>query len=844
MRGFFHKTDPRKEKDRGKKAAWCPSLAAQWNAEGRGLYAVINDGGDTDISIRCALATFGEWDNTNREQQANFDWNGIGLPRPTMAVWSSYAPDASLHFYWCYTTPVTDLWRWRLLQWRIIQLLNSDSSIENFSRVMRVPGFEYPGKGLSYIDYTISTGQRIDFYELESLVWQAEQARGVSYLTAIPKSKEVRDNVKIYLGIDLSTPKPEHSAPTPTAAPQKPSEKVEAEYEQDTIEDIKEALRCIPPRGAVPGTYKERDRNILWGLAAALESIGRDRQEAVALVEQAGWQDWDPAQVLATGGSSIDASTFWFHAQQAGYRSKRKRLPPKAETPQQKKEQRESIEQRLAAVIDCPKSEVSLLIADLSKEVGIHSVELHKIFDDLVKRDTYSHQLKSEEENLQKKLESRKLSKLITLEYLFPAKLAEALKVRTQYLPCDPLSISIPYITGQSALLPLGSRLKAASVSGFEVPLNLYSVLVAQSGGKKSPLKTAVVSEPIEELHKEAMQKNDIQMQNWKHENDGVKEKDKNPKPAAMFIKVSNVTPEVLAQQLSFQEKWKRGLLLLRDEFSGLIGSIDQYKSGGKGDGMQQFLELFDGDGTIALFKTIDNVQFESSHLSIFCNGQRHLIKEYIQKGDSKGLWARFAMAPLPGIVVPLPPEDTEEAEQEIERARQTLREISRAMFMMPIRVLRFSREARAAFSRYEEKQARLALASDDVISSLYGKSAAKVARISGILHCLDLACGENVQPFHVPLPTLDRACNLVDHMNSWMLSLVIDAKGEGVIDRILSIAKRLGKPVSKRDITISLGKSERETIDSQMILQSFASLERLGLGRIDDEGRFEAFED
>ena len=57
VRAFAHKDNPRKPQIKARKGIGIhlPELA-QWQAEERGLYLVINDGGDTKASITRCLA--------------------------------------------------------------------------------------------------------------------------------------------------------------------------------------------------------------------------------------------------------------------------------------------------------------------------------------------------------------------------------------------------------------------------------------------------------------------------------------------------------------------------------------------------------------------------------------------------------------------------------------------------------------------------------------------------------------------------------------------------------------------------------------------------------------------
>ena len=86
----------------------------QWNQEGRGLYVVINNGGNNDASIVCGKALFVEWDDKPIEWQINA-WEELGLPRPTCQVLTG---GKSVHSYW--RTNTLSVARWRELQERLI----------------------------------------------------------------------------------------------------------------------------------------------------------------------------------------------------------------------------------------------------------------------------------------------------------------------------------------------------------------------------------------------------------------------------------------------------------------------------------------------------------------------------------------------------------------------------------------------------------------------------------------------------------------------------------------------------------------------------------------------------
>ncbi|MEK6300541.1 MAG: hypothetical protein AABO41_07455 [Acidobacteriota bacterium] len=108
--------------------------------EGRGLYFVVNSGGDKDKDITRFNAAFCEADNLSlAEQHALLD--AFPLP-PSIRVETK----KSVHAYWLFSDECTET-DWRDIQLRLIQWFKSDSSIKNPSRTMRLPGFNHLSLG-------------------------------------------------------------------------------------------------------------------------------------------------------------------------------------------------------------------------------------------------------------------------------------------------------------------------------------------------------------------------------------------------------------------------------------------------------------------------------------------------------------------------------------------------------------------------------------------------------------------------------------------------------------------------------------------------------------------------
>ena len=95
LRSFYPKGHPLKNTDRGKKSHADINWITQCQIEGRGVYVVVNDGGDTDSEITSCRAFFCEWDDRPKEQQINA-WKDLGLPEPLQIDTGG----KSIHNYW------------------------------------------------------------------------------------------------------------------------------------------------------------------------------------------------------------------------------------------------------------------------------------------------------------------------------------------------------------------------------------------------------------------------------------------------------------------------------------------------------------------------------------------------------------------------------------------------------------------------------------------------------------------------------------------------------------------------------------------------------------------------
>ena len=250
-------------------------LIPDWQVEGRNIYAVPNGGGDTADSITAFYSLFVEWDHLSLAEQLELPVQ-LGLPSPTFGLFTG---GKSLHVYWVFEQPI-EAARWRPLIQRLINHCGSDPAVKDPSRCMRLPGAWYIHK--------------------DGRVGDKSTLLNITGDRFTPELFE-----------ELLPPLPERPRHIPKSLYRKQPTR--------TLQDIADALKLIPPRVPGHGNYPV-DRNMAWGLKAACCDAGYGMDVARELLEAHSPNVWDPDQILRSGGDQISAGTFWWQAQQHGYR--------------------------------------------------------------------------------------------------------------------------------------------------------------------------------------------------------------------------------------------------------------------------------------------------------------------------------------------------------------------------------------------------------------------------------------------------------------------------------------------------------------------------------------------
>lgn len=149
-------------------------------------------------------------------------------------------------------------------------------------------------------------------------------------------------------------------------------------------------------------------------------------------------------------------------------------------------------------------------------------------------------------------------------------------------------STALNFISGA-----IGNTVRVCPKEGHVVPLFLWLIVIAESGYGKSPAQDALFDYiAVKQAEKYKTFNDEMRAYNKTlRVAKGDPSLDVPDKPRLEHLYASDATVEALADAL---ESTPRGLVVYRDEISGLILGLNQYKHSGKGNDRQHYIELFD----------------------------------------------------------------------------------------------------------------------------------------------------------------------------------------------------------------------------------------------------------
>lgn len=324
---------------------------------------------------------------------------------------------------------------------------------------------------------------------------------------------------------------------------------------------------------------------------------------------------------------------------------------------------------------------------------------------------------------------------------------------------CDTSFIGTPMLATMAGMI--GNRRACLVRRGWIEPCVIWSMIVAESGDRKSPAIDAVTrpahaaqlemmaeyNDAVKQFNREAGG-HDADLAHWKHSGRKTGEPQPEPpdNPICKRLVVSDTTVEALSVVL---EENPNGVLLVRDELAGMLRSFDQYK-GGKGSDCQNWL-LIHGARTIIIDRKGSTpsarrtIIIPRAAVSV-TGGVQPAILQQVLMGNGRehitdGLAARFLMAyPPQKLKRWTDAEISAEAERDLTSVYTGLRELEPGADetgeQAPV-TLPFTKSGKAAwiefYNDHADEQSRLT----GDLAAAWSKLEGGAARIALVIHCV-----------------------------------------------------------------------------------------------------------
>ncbi len=802
-RGFL----PEKGGDKGRKAEatfpTIPSDLKRWEAEERGVYVVVNPGGQLDKEITQGVAIFYEHDQLSRDISREL-WQELGLPEPTFQVDTG---SKSIHSYWVFSEPIS-VEQWKPLQADLLEFADGDRSIKNPSRVMRLAGIKHPKTGERAAIITQS-GQRYDYATLRAVIPSPAPTRSLQ-----PQGGSSRA---------ITWAEFERSFQFPC------SESIPLEI------CLSKASREALERGAGEGGRNDTGTKLardLLGASGYLESLGqryegdpRDLFDAYCdrcsppLPQGERESIWKSAEGSDPGPSlSPDAiescakSWVWKncvkpHSGSKGFGESTKQ-PSKAQNPEPRKNDDlltlDQVRQQLQRLIEegVTNSDIEIEIADLAKRSGNPTQTIKNIYQALLQEFERSESAQGAISVFSEL--TRASSQTCDMEALMPS-LAEPLGRYAKAFNQDSVAFALPLLTVAASLLSPETDLVIGGMTDYRVPPVIWGGLVAEPGSIKTPIFNAILK-PLRFRQGSAQQEYErqlgeyhVRIENFRSlSKENAEQADKPEEPKLRQYYVDSTTTEAVQKIVTSQID--KGLVVSVDELSGFFNGFNQYKSGGKGSDRDFWKSAADG-GAVKVDR-VGGTQFVGkTSVSVTGTIQPEILEKMMSGGDSDGFWSRFLWVRLPLNRLPAP-DDGPKID-----LNTLLHSIYRHLEDQPPTSFHLSPGARTTWRGWHEWCEDRRLSSDTPVERvLYPKYRDRAGRVALGAHCLEYAYQEKEPPREIPNSTLEAAIAFVKYCltQTRLLYSEIGLTSEltGDLLKVYKYLKRKSKPLSARDIT------------------------------------------
>ena len=770
------------------------STLEQLQQQGYGVYFVVNGQGHKDAAVREGRLLFFEHDDLEKELQQNL-WQTLGLPAPTLQVDTG---GKSIHSYWR-LSPACPITAWRALQTDLLAFAKADRSIKNPSRVMRLAGFRHQ-----------STGQMATIVSHSGKVYTYEVLRAI-----VPRCEQ--PFLAVPLAVCLTR---DDRALLQQGAPAGQRNICGAKLARNLIG----TERYLQQQGQ---RYQSTARALFDGYCLSCQPP-LSPQEATQIWQSAVSAAPSPSLTAAAIAHCISA---WVAKQQEQPTVQPRTVAPSSHdiarhpTPAQTSEHMQTLLQQ------------GLTGAKLQAEkIGLRAQSTLSEREFQTLWQASERDLQQQETRAQTRADLEQLLAIgrteLSLHGILPEAQATLLERQATLLGATPAAMLLTLLPIVASLAKVGTRLVLMQATHFYALPILYTGIVCESGGAKSPTQKTMLK-PLLVMQADADRDYHQQLQAW--EALVLEERQKTAKPLPREYVTQDVTREAIA--LIQAQQPHRGFLGWLDELSALIGSQNQYRNG-RGTDREALLTGRDGTGLKVNRASGKRITAPVSAYSITGGTQpdtlRYLMGDF---ADGTGLWARFLWCVMPLKRAPYPePQDATVAEHLTATLAQAYRRIES---FTPV-TYQFTAEAQALYRDwYEALDERRVQESRQSLRSVYAKAKGNTGELALLLH-LTKAALAGVQPAaQITLSTLQAAIQVM----KFCLGQVRLIHGLGdemhgevspLLAKIIELSDRKGW-LTARDTKNGIRGLKATTPDQ--IREMFAELVSMGHGEIQGAG-------
>lgn len=323
-----------------------------------------------------------------------------------------------------------------------------------------------------------------------------------------------------------------------------------------------------------------------------------------------------------------------------------------------------------------------------------------------------------------------------------PPKVRAYVRASADSLSVPAEMVAVPLLGLAGALV--GNRLHLVLKPSWRAYPTLYLAVVAPPGSAKSPALD-LARWPLDALQKDAHDRYSEQLAEYDAEHARWKAKGKKqgePEPAKPRLRhyfSTDLTVEALAGMLGHNP----GVAVIRDEISGWVAAMDQYRSG-KGSDRQQYLSLWSGQ-TLKVDRKGDGSLYVPEPVTCVLGGiQPDLAGTLHDATKGRDGFVERILPVVPNVGPAIWTDEAPSTEQYC-----NVLDVFRALdaFAYPTTVsetglsrgygVNLSREARADYIAWHGENAQLVADAEGLAKGFYSKLPAHVARLALILHAL-----------------------------------------------------------------------------------------------------------